>query len=284
MPNFDRFERLFRDIMAGAMNLEVGARTIFELAEPNKVRVVKGKTEIELREFLGRARAALRGHFSGDSKFATDDNNRSGKDLLEVNSLTHIELKSGKAMTDANPGLASVAWAIEDDNGRILTVMTEGRDERRRLLLDGASPSRIIESKRKTMDDLASVFSDQVPLGEAPGRLAHFLKCVATGITKSDEIQRSYEANENARTPLLLQIDWTDGLVRYDKAFLSSEKIEVIRIERTESRAQLIAGGRDSGRQAKLYPNYKNSWTAPNGQKFEASNWIDTACFHVWIG
>jgi hypothetical protein len=284
MPDFDKFERLFRDTMTGAMIIDNAARKISELAESNKVTVVKGKSEKELSDFLHRARTALHGYFQGEARFSSSDNNRSGKDLLEVNSRTHVELKSGKAMTDANSGLASVAWAIEDDNGRIVSVMKEGRDERRRLLTNGASPSSITASKKRTMDDLASVFSDQVSLGQASARLTHFIKCVATGITKSGEIQSSYEAKGHSKTPLLLQIDWIDGLVVYEKAFLPSEKIDVIKIERTENRAQVIAAGRDSGRQARLYPNYKNSWRAPSGQKFEASNWVETACFHVWIG
>jgi len=105
---------------------------------------------------------------------------------------------------------------------------------------------------------------------------------MAVGLTKLKEIQVAYTSSDSTKTPLMLMADWAAGLVLYEKAFLPTEQIEVVRVERTD-RARLVARGTTTGRTATLYPNYKNSWTAPNGQKFGASNWVATACFHVWI-
>jgi hypothetical protein len=105
---------------------------------------------------------------------------------------------------------------------------------------------------------------------------------MALGVTKLPEIKKSFDSTGTTKTPLMLMADWNSGLKLYEKAFLPTETIEVIKIERTD-RAQLVARGTTTGRTALLYPNFKNSWTAPNGKKFDAKNWVATACFHVWI-
>jgi hypothetical protein len=279
MPDFDHFERLLKSVLDGELSISEGARKIASLDEANKVRVVKGKSAASLEAFLTRAYDSLRAFFPNGTNFTSNDDNRSGKDLYEVNSKTHIELKSGGAMTDGNPGLESVAWAL--NNPKVAAAMKDGMTERRRMLLAGQTGSAIEASKSKTMDELFSALQS-TPLGVAPERLAHYFRCMAVGLTKLDEIKESYSATNVTKTPLMLMADWDSGLALYEKAFLPSETIEVVRIERTD-RAQLVARGSTTGRTATLYPNYKNSWTAPNGQKFDAKNWVATACFHVWI-
>jgi hypothetical protein len=279
MPDFDHFERLLKSVLDGELSISEGARKIASLDEANKVRVVKGKSAANLEAFLTRTYDSLRAFFPNGTNFTSNDDNRSGKDLYEVNSMTHIELKSGGAMTDGNPGLESVAWAL--NNPKVAAAMKDGMTERRRMLLAGQTGSAIEASKSKTMDELFSALQS-TPLGVAPERLAHYFRCMAVGLTKLDEIKESYSATNVTKTPLMLMADWDSGLALYEKAFLPSETIEVVRIERTD-RAQLVARGSTTGRTATLYPNYKNSWTAPNGQKFDAKNWVATACFHVWI-
>jgi hypothetical protein len=284
MPDFDSFERLFKSVMAADLSSEVGALQISTLPEANKVQVVKGRSTSDLILFLERARTSLLKYFPNGADFTSSDNNRQGKDLFEVNSRTHIELKSGGSMTDANPGLSTVAWALDDHDGRVISIMKGGMTERRILLQKSAPSSQIEASKAKTMDDLAEFFGKQLSNGPAPARLAHFFRSVAVGLTKGEEIRKSFQSERSLNTPLLLEADWATGLSLYEKAFLPAETIEIIKIERTPDRAQLIARGSESGRLARLYPNYKNSWKAPNGMKYDASNWVQNACFHVWIG
>lgn len=283
MPDFDSFERLFKSVMAADLSSEEGALQISRLSEDSKVRVVKGRSANDLVPFLERARKSLLKYFPTGAKFTSSENNRQGKDLFEVKSQTHIELKSGGAMTDANSGLAMVAWALEDTAGSVVSIMKGGLTHRRALLLKGASSTEIEASKSKTMDELAAFFASKLSIGPAPARLAHYFRSVAVGLTKSDEIKDAYQSDGTVSTPLLLEADWTSGLSLYEKAFLPDEQIEIIKIERTAGRAHVVARGSKTGRLAKLYPNYKNSWKAPNGQKYDASNWVETACFHVWI-
>jgi hypothetical protein len=132
------------------------------------------------------------------------------------------------------------------------------------------------------MDDLFNALS-KTSTGLAQPKLTHYFKSMAVGITKLDEIKQSYAASGATAAPLLLKADWRLGLVLYEKAFLPNETIQVTKIERTRDRAQLTAKGSVTGRTAVLYPNFKNSWTTPDGRKFSADNWVATACFHVWI-
>lgn len=279
MPDFDHFERLMKSVLEGEISIKQGSIEIAALDEANKVSVVRGKSSASLEGFLNRSFVALREFFPHGAHFTSNDNNRSGKDLFEVTTNTHVELKSGGAMTDGNPGLASVAWAL--NNPKVAEVMKQGMAERRRLLLAGRGEADIEASKSKTMDELLTALQS-TPLGPAPDRLAHYFRCMALGVTKLPEIKKSFESANASKTPLLLMADWDAGLKLYEKAFLPTESIEVIKIERTD-RAQLIARGATTGRTALLYPNFKNSWTAPNGKKFDAKNWVATACFHVWI-
>jgi len=162
-------------------------------------------------------------------------------------------------------------------------VLKGGLDERRQLLLTGATALTIEASKSATMDRLTSTMNNLLSVGPSPPRLSHYLRCIALGITTTKQIKTLSLATSSLSQPLLLQIDWGIGLKEYEKSFAPSEGIDVVRIERTPDRVIVEAAGVKSGRKATLYPNYKNSWKAPDGRKFEASNWVATPCFHVWV-
>lgn len=283
MANFDSFERYFKSALAGEISIRKSAELILALDESNKVHVVKQRTYEEVMDFLFRAQEALVSFFPEGCSFSSNDNNQDGKDLLEISTKTHIELKSGSAMTDANSGLAIVSWALSDDEGLVKKIMKGGLEARRSLLLKNANAVEIQTSKDKTMDQLAELFRSKAPLGPASDRLAHFFRSVAVGFTKSQEILVAFEKAGPSKTPLLLEANWDAGLSLYEKAFLPDEDIVVVKVERTQGRAQIVAQGKTTGRVARLYPNYKNSWKAPSGRKYEASNWVHTPCFHVWV-
>jgi len=283
MPNFDTFERVFKDVMSGAMSIQEGALRIWRLPDENKIAAVKNRSVEELVAFLGRALSQLLTHFPPGARFTSSDNNRSGKDLLEVKSNTQIELKSGEAMTDCNSGLKLVSWALSDDNGEISKVLKGGLDERRQLLLTGAPAPTIEASKSATMDRLSAIMNQLLSVGPSPPRLSHYLRCIAIGITTADQIKALFLATSSLKQPLMLQIDWAIGLKEYEKSFAPGEGIDVVRIERTPDRVIVEAVGAKSGRKATLYPNYKNSWKAPDGRRFEASNWVKAPCFQVWV-
>jgi hypothetical protein len=283
MPNFDSFERIFKSVVGGEYSEGAGAKKIFALEEVNKVMVVKGRTRSELEEFLNRASTALRSFFPKGAAFTSSDDNKEGKDLFETLTKTHVELKSGTSMTDANSGLGIVSWATGDLENQISTIMTEGMRERRQLALSGATSKKLEASKSATMDKLSDYLSQIVEVGPATAELTHYLKLVASGVTNKKGIVETFGKNEKTNFPLLLEASWDLGLKLYTKAFLPDEEIVVTKIERTKDRAHLLAQGVDSNRRAKIYPNFKNSWTSSDGIKVPANYWVNTPCFHVWI-
>ena len=288
MPDFDQFERVLRDVLASedpGLDIPEAARAIARLPESNKVEVVKHQPVEAIEKFLWRAYNALRDHFPGPTKFEYSTNNQEGKDLLEVNSGQPVELKSGSAMTDANLGLAIVAWSLDGDLPALKVIMSESMKTRRSMALDRNVEDGAIErNKSATMDRLFEYFQELLVAGEPPpDRLEHLARCVSVGITTGREIQACFGDGTGVVLPLQLRADWEKGLVVYEKAFLPRERLVVERLERTGERAQVILRGVTSGRTATLYPNYKNSWKAPDGVKVPASNWVQTPCFHVWI-
>jgi hypothetical protein len=283
MPDFDSFERIFKSVVGGEYSETVGAKKIFALEEVNKVMVVKGRSKAEIEEFLNRASTALRSFFPQGATFTSSDDNKEGKDLFETITKTHVELKSGTAMTDANSGLGIVSWATGDLKNQISKIMTEGMVERRQLAISGATSKKLDASKSATMDKLSDYLSQIVQVGPATAELTHYLKLVAAGVTNKKGIVDTFEKNERTTLPLLLEASWDLGLKLYTKAFLPDEEIIVTKIERTKDRAQLLAQGVDSQRRAKIYPNFKNSWTSSDGTKVPANYWVKTPCFHVWI-
>lgn len=269
--------------MLGAVTIQEGALRMWRLPDENKITAVKNRSVEELVAFLGRALLQLLTHFPSGAQFTSSDNNLLGKDLLEVNSSTQIELKSGEEMTDANSGLTIVSWALNDDSREISKVLKSGLDERRQLLLTGATALTIKASRSATMDRLSAIMNVLLSVGPSPPRLSHYLRCIALGITTANQIKTRFLETSSLSQPLMLQIDWGIGLKEYEKSFAPSEGIDVVRVERTPDRVIVEAVGVESGRRATLYPNYKNSWKAPDGRRFEASNWVKTPCFQVWV-
>lgn len=288
MPDFDQFERLLKDAV-GRSDYERAAREISErmaaLTELEKVKLIKGRSSPEIEGFLVRAAIALRANTTLDGKFTGSFNNLLGKDLRETRTGMEVELKSGSSMTDSGNGLEIVGWALDDHAEPLQKIMRDGMFERRKMLEAGASPVEIERHKARSMDALSAYFLTRyAPGDEARPRLSHFLRCISVGLTKGKEIREFFERFGEARLPLMLQADWDKGLVPYAKAFLSDERLSVERIERSAIRAQMIVVGDQSRRTAKLYPNFKNGWTSrARGKRFGAENWIETACFHVWI-
>jgi hypothetical protein len=283
MPDFDTFERIFKDVMSGAMTIQEGALRIWRLPYENKVTVVKNRSVEELVSFLQRALSQLLSYFQHGAQFTSSDDNQIAKDLLEINTKTEIELKSGDEMTDANHGLKIVSWALNDDENEISRIMKGGLEERRRLLLTGITTPTIEESKSATMDQLAILLNRLLSVGPSPSRLSHYVRSVSLGITIGNHIKALFVTSSSSKPPLLLQIDWSTGLKEYTKSFAINERIDIVRVERTSDRMIVEVAGNTSGRKATLYPNYKNSWITPDGRTFAASNWINTPCFHVWV-
>lgn len=292
MANFDQFERQFRKALAADPGSPTPAEVavgVSELPTKQQPKVVKQRSAAEIERFLQRAAEALRGFLGTSAVFTTSEANLDGKDLLETGSGRQVELKSGPDMTDAQPGTASVAWALGDDNDRVGAILRTGMRERRQIFrnhypkhLEAASAIEI--SKSETMDRVYEYFISQLQEGDLAGpRLSHFLRCISVGFTKASEIQKSFEG-EMEELPLLLAADWDKGLVQYEKAFAPKEPIRIARIERTRLRAAIWARGEVSGRSAEIYPHYKNSYKDKIlAIKIPASNWVETACFHVWI-
>ncbi len=192
-------------------------------------------------------------------------------------------------MTDANAGLGSVAWALGGDVIRLRNIMSESMKHRRAVYLRSAPTDianampEIEASKDRTMREVEAYMLTLAPVGlPAPPRLAHFARCVALGFTKENEIRLAFES-EYAELPILLQADWSSGLVLYEKAFDETERIIVEKVERSGLRAKLVVRGEDTGRQMLLYPHYKNSYVDRTGSRIPADCWVATACFNIWV-
>jgi len=284
MADFDSFERYFKEALEG--NDDVSAKYAFEiyrLPADQKVAFIKHYSQAEIQSYLVRARASLRSFFPAGAVFTSDEDNKKGKDLLEVISKTEIELKSGPAKTDANPGIKVIKWALDDKTNDLTSIMNEPMKTRRKLALAGKTDD-VEASKKETMDKLFDYFESRLTVNSpAPEKLAHLVRAIARGFTTQTKILELY-SDPDLREPLLLQAEWNKGLVKYSKPFLPTEIIKIQEITRTDGRAQVILKGQDSKLSAKIYPNFKNSWKSSDGKhKIPASNWVNTACFHIWI-
>ena len=90
--------------------------------------------------------------------------------------------------------------------------------------------------------------------------------------------------------PDILHVNWTNGWEKAAHPFSAGESIIVASISRgshddssdTVGRSQVILEGKVSKQEAKIYPNYKNSY-GKGSNRIEARNWVATPCFHVWI-
>jgi hypothetical protein len=284
MANFDSFERYFKEALESADDVTSDyAYEIYRLPAEQKVAFIKPHSQEEIARYLQRARKSLRSNFPDGAIFSSSNNNQSGKDLLEVNSNTQIELKSGPAQTDGNSGIKMIKWALDDQSDNLTVIMNDSMVTRRKLAIAGKS-AEVEASKKETMDQLFNYFNDKLKAKTpAPKKLEHLVRAVSRGFTKYDEIVKLY-SSPNLKNPLMLQAEWSKGLEKYSKAFLPTEVIEVKEITRTDGRAQVIVKGQSSLVKARLYPNFKNSWKSSDGKhKIPASNWVNTACFHIWI-
>ena len=284
MANFDKFERYFKEALESSQDkTALYAQEIFKLPADQKVALVKNRTQAEIQSYLVRARASLRSFFPTGAEFSSSTVNQSGKDLLEINSNTEIELKSGPAQTDGNSGIKMIKWALDDHTDDLTVIMNDSMVTRRDLAIAGKT-AEVEANKKETMDQLFSYFSNKLRANTpAPKKLEHLVRAVSRGFTKYDEIVKLY-SSPNLKNPLMLQAEWNKGLEKYSKAFLPTEVIEVKEITRTDGRAQLILKGQSSLVKARIYPNFKNSWKSSDGKyKIPANNWVNTACFHIWI-
>lgn len=281
MPNFDSFERyLRRALSAGTYDaFERMAAQIAKLPEARLPSQFKGRSESQLFGFLCRAHHVLSSEFGPDATFITSDNNQLGGDLTEANTGTEVELKSGPARTDANAGVGTIAWALEDERNELREIMTHSMLERRRLYFD--APDLIEQSKSKTMDRLYDFLVARLTVGEPVGpRLAHASRCYARGVNTAGAIVDSFQ-NGIRSWPRQYTASWSEGLVPYDQAFDETETLVVKKLERT-SRVDLCIVGVTTGRTIQYYPNYKNSWKAGT-KRVPADAWVQTPCFHIWI-
>jgi hypothetical protein len=285
MANFDSFERYFKEALED--NADVSAKyayEIYRLPSDQKVAFIKHYSQAEIQSYLVRARASLRSFFPAGAIFTSSNYNQSGKDLLEINSDTHIELKSGPNKTDGNIGIKTIKWALEDESDELKLIMSDPMKTRRKLALAGKT-AEVEASKKETMDRLISYFNSKLKVNtSAPDKLDHFVRAIARGFTTNAEILKLYKS-PNLMNPLMLEAEWKNGLEKYSKAFRPTEVIEIQQITRTDIRAQLVLRGKDSNISAKIYPNFKNAWKSPDKKhKLDADNWVSNACFHVWIG
>lgn len=284
MADFDAFERLFREALTqGDQFLGEAAAAMASLDESSKIHVIKGRDPRELEEFLVRARNYLRDQFGDDAMFATSNNNKAGKDLTHVQSGREIELKSGLGKTDANNGIALVAWATGVDPQALSLVMSGRLKERREAYLR-ADNATLEASKSQTMDDLYRLWSAVLSEGApAPVQLCHYARCIARGVTTQDAIKRSFGSTPTLG-PCLLRIDWEKGLTPYEQAFHPEEEILIEKVGRTEGRAQIVLRGSQSQRKVRIYPNFKNSYKRKSdGKVVPADAWVRTPCFQVWV-
>ncbi len=282
MPNFDHFERILIRFLTGHVLPDEAASEICNLPNEQKVQIVKTKSRNDLSSFLQRCTGALHCRFPSNAEFSSSANNMDGNDIYEHRTNTHIEVKSGPLMTDANCGLKIVSWALNDEESFIKKNMTEGMQERISLFVNGGGDQQIERSKNAQMDALSDFFVRQTQDGIGP-RLSHFFKSISKGITKGSEIIESYEGNNFNNFPLKLMCNWEHGLVEYDKAFNIKETILKSHAGKTNTRCEIVVVGERTRVRAQLYPNYKNSHRLSNGSRIPAKYWVKTPCFHVWI-
>lgn len=283
MPDFDLCERLFKKAL-GQKDNDVSsiAANLAGLDAKNKVALIKGRSAKEIEVFLVKGRFVLRQDFPGADHFETSLNNQSGNDLHEPITGAEIELKSGPDKTDGNCGLNIVSWALGDmSDQRIREILNDSMMTRRELFIKGNTVG-IEKNKAKTMNMLSEYFCERLQVDkEAPAKLRHFVASIARGITKGPQIKATFDGDD-VSFPHLYQADWDNGLVRYEHSFLPKEQLVIKEVGVTESRAQIVCLGKESRVEARIYPNYKNSFKRGD-VNIPAQNWVNTSCFHVWI-
>lgn len=277
------------------------AKHIAALPAVNKPAVFKRRKEDELFRYLERANRALiaevkrQTKLPGLPKFTTSDNNRDGKDLHDEVSGLDVELKSGPDRTDANIGLATLAWSLGDrDRAELVSVLNGGRQARIGQAIEAYQPKRGYRfpppnstecSKLATMRQFVEYTRMRLnPGAAAPEKLAHFVRCVSLGITKGPEIEACHADPANAVRPLLLECEWGEGLKPYGRSFLPEERLVVDEVRQTPLRALIVVTGKNSGTHARICPHFRNSYRPPRlPNKIPASYWVCSPSFNVWI-
>lgn len=293
MPNFDGFERLVRQAMVARESDMSSFATSFRSIPPaNRPSQFKQISESDFTAWLIRARNCLRAMYGSEATFSTSDLNSEGADLQVLKSGVQIELKTG-AVTDANLGVGTIAWAMGDSDKEELNAIMDGPEmlKRRQLAQNGKS-DEVRASQEATMIELEAYFRARISQGaDAPAKLAHLARCVARGVTNQKDMQKLLHENEaDWNAPDILHVNWTNGWQKVERLFSIGESIVIASIYRashgdeseTVGRAQVVLEGSVSKLQAKIYPNYKNSHGQGNS-KVAARNWVRTPCFHVWI-
>lgn len=293
MPNFDRFERLVRQAMVARESDMSGFATLFgAIPTANQPRLFKGKSDDEFAAWLIRSRTCLRTLY-GVEEFSTSDQNAVGADIEVPELGIQIELKTG-AVTDANLGVGTIAWAMGDKSGNkeLRDIMDGPEMLKRRNLAQNDRATEVRASQEATMIALEGYFRARISQrADAPSKLAHLVRCVARGITKQKDMREMMHKKESDwNAPDILHVNWQNGWEKVTHPFSDGEKIVIASIFRgshdgsssTVGRAQVILEGSVSKQQARIYPNYKNSY-GKEGSRIPAGNWVATPCFHVWI-
>lgn len=293
MPNFDDFERLVRRAMvARESDMSSFATSFNAIPTANRPSLFKAKSESDFAAWLTRSRACLRTLYDAE-EFRTSNRNAVGADITVLESGLQIELKTG-AVTDANLGVGTIAWAMGDksENKELRDIMDGPEMLKRRNLAQNGKYADVKASQEATMIALEAYFRARISQGQdAPGKLAHLSRCVARGITKQNDMKQLINKTEsNWNAPDILHANWTNRWERIAHPFSVGESIVIESVFRgshgdgndTVGRAQVILEGEISKQRARIYPNYKNSY-GKGSSKFEARNWVATACFHVWI-
>ena len=290
MPNFDPFERLVRYAMVSRKD-ELGKfkSQFAAIKAVNRPRNFKNMSDSQFLDWLNLAHQYLRNRYGNNARFVTSDANKIGSDIEIAGSAIQIELKTG-AVTDANLGVGTIAWAMGDKNSKELKEIMNGKEmmKRRQLYVAGKFPG-IRESQEKTMSDLLAYFQSRVTKkADAPHKLEHLSKCVARGITKLSEFKKLIGVKESDwNSPVILHTSLERGWDVVTHVFQTDENLFIDRVFRpTQShavpRAQVQIKGKKSNITARIYPNCKNSYPG-NDIRIPAENWVNTPCFHVWI-
>lgn len=293
MANFDSFERLVRQSMVVTPGtLASVIREMSLIPKHQRPALFKKLDYTALEEWAELGRRFLRKWYGDAAVFETSENNLWGSDLRIPSTGQAVELKSGGPVTDGNPGISSIAWALGDTSSDLKAILSATMRDRRRAYLNG-DYDEIARSKQETMSRARDYFRRHLTPGEsAPARLQHYIRCVARGITTKTVIERLESAGDvMGVAPTIFHADLKVGWRREEHSFQNDEQILVQSVtlshpDATPStpRLTVMLRGEQSGRTAKIYPHYKNSWRTPDGQVVPAANWVRTACFHIWIG
>ena len=266
-----------------------------DIKDSNRPRIFKNKSLHELEGWIKVAHEELRRIFGEEVEFSTTNVNVRGADLYIEDTDQWIELKTG-LVTDANAGISTIAWAMGDENDcELKKIMNYSMVERREMAKAG-DQNGVRSSQNDTMDKLEIYFRERLNKNKlAPPFLCHYSRCVARCVTKMNESMSLLNVPEvEWKTPRIFHANWRDGWNEVSRPFNVDEDIVVSEVVRKSPpsdqpntkipRAQFRVKGVSSNRTALYYPTYKNSYKTPDGERIEAKHWVQTACFHVWIG